>query len=130
MRRVGEAQCSQCPGNKIVNAEQSGCEPCPVGKVPSVDQTKCICQLGTISNGTDHPDAICLVCLGPGNASDPDAPCLLEYEYEPVFTKAEMVLLVCVGAVVGLVIGFIASWLCFSVKTKKSSEGGTKDNQP
>ena len=30
-----------------------------------------------------------------------------------------------------LVVGFIASWLCFSAKTKqRSSEGGTKDNQP
>ena len=48
-----------------------------------------------------------------------------------MFTKAEMVLLVCVGAVVGLVVGFIAPWLCFSDKTKQSSsEGGTKDNQP
>ena len=130
MRRVGEAQCSLCPADKIANAEQSGCEPCPAWKIPSADQTECVCPRG-MTNGTDHPDAPCLVCLGPHDASDPDAPCLLEYEYEPVFTKAEVVLLVCVGAVIGLVVGVIASWLCFSAKTKqRSSEGGTKDNQP
>ena len=79
MRTMGAAQCSHCPADKIANAEQSGCEPCPAGKVPSAYQTERVCQVGPISNGIDHPNAPCLVCLGPHNASDPDAPCLLEY---------------------------------------------------
>ena len=52
-RMAGDAECRECGGDKIVNAEQTGCEPCPAGTVPSKPiQTECVCEVGSYHNST------------------------------------------------------------------------------